>query len=85
MLSNAELLKNFWAETLTYACYLVNRLPPSAIGGKTPLEVWSGKPAQDYDSLKVFACLAYCHIKEDKLNPREKKGVFVRFKRGIKD
>ena len=39
MLSNAGLPKNFWAEALAYACYLVNRLPSSAIGGKTPLEV----------------------------------------------
>ena len=43
MLSNASLAKNFWAETLTYACYLVNRLPSSVIGGKTPLEVWLEK------------------------------------------
>ena len=39
MLSNASLSKNFWAETLAYACYLVNRLPSSAIGGKSPLAV----------------------------------------------
>ena len=38
MLSNAGLPKNFWAEALAYACYLVNRYPSSAIGGKTPLE-----------------------------------------------
>ena len=31
MLSNAGLPKNFWARTLAYACYLVNRLPSSAI------------------------------------------------------
>ena len=53
MLSNAGLSKNFWAEAL-YACYLVNRLPSSAIGGKTPLEVWSKKTAPDYDLLRVF-------------------------------
>jgi len=34
MLFNARLLKNFWAEALAYACYLVNRLPSFAIGGK---------------------------------------------------
>jgi len=84
MLSNVELPKNFWAEALVYACYLVNRLPSSVIGGKTPLKVWSGKAAQDYDSLRVFGCPAYYHVKEDKLDLRAKKGVFVGFKRGIK-
>jgi len=69
---------------LAYACYLVNRLLSSAIGGKTPLKVWSGKAAKDYDSLRVFGYPAYYHVKEDKLDPRAKKGVFVRFKKGVK-
>ena len=72
MLSNVRIPKNFWAEVLAYACYLINRLPSFAIGGKTPLEVWSGKVAQDYDSLRVFGCPTYYQVKEDKLNPRAK-------------
>ena len=54
------------------------------LGGKTPLKVWSGKTAQDYDLLRVFECLAYYHVKEDKLDPRAKRGVFVGFKKGVK-
>jgi len=54
LLEKVRLPKNFWAEALAYAFYLINRLPSSAIEGKTPLEVWSGKAAQDYDSLRVF-------------------------------
>ena len=84
MFSNAGLSKNFWAEALAYACYLVNRLPSSAIGGETPLEVWSGKTAADYDLLRVFGYPAYYHVKDDKLDPRAKKGVFVGFKKVIK-
>jgi len=56
----------------------------SAIGGKTPLKIWSGKAAQDYDSLRIFGCSTYYHIKEDKLDPKAKKGVFVGFKRVVK-
>ena len=67
-----------------YACYLVNRLPSSAIGGKIPLEVWSRKTAADYDLLRVFSCPAYYHVKEDKLDPRAKKRLFIEFKKGIK-
>jgi len=48
------------------------------------LKVWSRKAAQNYDSLKVFGCPTYYHVKEDKLDPRAKKGVFVGFKKGVK-
>ena len=84
MLSNPGISKCFWAEALAYTCHLVNMLPSSAIGGKTPLEVWSGKVAQDYDSLWVFECPIYYHVKEDKLDPRARKGVSVGFKKGVK-
>ena len=68
MLLGAELPKSFWAETVTTAAYLINRCPSTAIDFKTPMEVWSGKPA-DYSSLKVFGALAYAHTKLDKLEP----------------
>ncbi|KAG8492333.1 hypothetical protein CXB51_009816 [Gossypium anomalum] len=41
MLSNAGLGKEFWAETVTYACHLINRLPSAAINEKTPMEMWT--------------------------------------------
>ena len=84
MLSNSGLGKIFWAEAVVYACHLINRLPSSAIEGKTPIEVWSGKPASDYDSLHIFGCPAYFHVTEDKLDPRAKKGVFLGFSQGVK-
>ncbi|GKD01224.1 retrovirus-related pol polyprotein from transposon TNT 1-94 [Tanacetum coccineum] len=77
MLSNAGLGKEFWAEVVTYACHLINRLPSTAIDGKTPFEKWYGKPALDYDSLHVFGSAAYYHVKESKLNPRAKKALFM--------
>ena len=54
-LSNAGLGKEFWAEAVVYACHLINRLPSAAIEGKTPIEMWTGKPATDYNSLHVFS------------------------------
>ncbi|KAH9666232.1 hypothetical protein KPL70_020569 [Citrus sinensis] len=76
-LSNAGLGKEFWAETVVYACHLINRLPSTAIEGKTPIEMWIGNPATDYDSLHVFSSTAYYHLKESKLDPRAKKVLFV--------
>ncbi|KAH9733924.1 retrovirus-related pol polyprotein from transposon TNT 1-94-like protein [Citrus sinensis] len=84
MLSNAGLDKKFWAETVSYASHLVNRLPSAVIGGKTPMEMWSGKHAQDYDSLRIFRCPAYYHVKDGKLNSRARKAIFVGFKGGVK-
>ena len=84
LLSNAGLGKEFWAEAVTYACHLVNRLPSTAIDGKTPFEKWFGKPAPDYDSLHVFGSTAYYHVKESKLDPRAKKAVFMGITSGIK-
>ncbi|KAE8725113.1 hypothetical protein F3Y22_tig00009009pilonHSYRG00067 [Hibiscus syriacus] len=84
MLSNAGLGKAFWAEAVTYTGNLINCLPSSTIGGKTPLEVWSGKPATDYDSLHVFGSTAYYHVKESKLDPRAKKDLFMGITHGVK-
>ena len=84
MLSNAGLGKQFWAEAVTYACHLINRLPSTAIGGKTPLEKWSGKPATDYETLHVFGCTAYYHVKESKLDPRARKALFMGITSGVK-
>ncbi|KAG6388307.1 hypothetical protein SASPL_153509 [Salvia splendens] len=84
MMSNAGLDRKFWAEAITYAQHIVNRLPCSAIDGKTPLEVWSGKPATDYDSLRIFGFIAYYHVIELKLDPRAKKALFMGFNAGVK-
>ncbi|KAH9689071.1 hypothetical protein KPL70_015335 [Citrus sinensis] len=84
MLSNAGLDKKFWAESMNYASHLVNRLPSAAIGGKTLMEMWSGKYAQDYDSLRIFGCPSYYHVKDGKLDSRAKKTIFVGFKGGVK-
>jgi len=56
MLSNSGLSKFFWDEALMYAHYLINRLPLSVIGGKIPMEVWSGK------ALKTMIPLGYLDV-----------------------
>jgi len=84
LLSNASLDKSFWAEASVYASHLMNYLSSTAIGGKTPLDIWSGGVAQNYDLLCVFECQAYFSVKDDKLNPRIKKFVFWGVKRNLK-
>jgi len=83
MLSNAGLHKRFWAEAASTACYLINRSPSIALNKKTPIEVWSGSPA-DYSQLRVFGCTAYAHVDNGKLEPRAVKCIFLGYKSGVK-
>ncbi|GJX75492.1 transposable element [Tanacetum coccineum] len=83
LLLNAGLDRSFWAEALNTTCYLVNRSPATAIDCKTPIEVWTGKPA-DYSKLRVFGCPAYYHVSDGKLNPRANKGIFMGYGDGVK-
>ena len=84
MLSNAGLGKQLWAEAVMYASHLINSLPSSALNRKTPLEVWFGKPINDYDTLRVFGSTTYYHVKESKLDPRAKKALFMGVTLGVK-
>ena len=83
MISNAGLTKDFWAEAINMACYVVNRAPSAALNFKTPEEAWSGTPA-DYSDLKIFGCPAYMHVNEGKLEPRAKKCIFLGYAFGVK-
>ena len=75
--------KQFWGEAVSKMCYLINRTLSTAIDFKTPQEVWLGKPPS-FDNLKVFGCVAYAHVKQDKLDPRAKKCVFLGYPEGVK-
>jgi len=62
----------------------MNRLSSTMIGGKTLLDIWSGRARRDYGLLRVFECLAYFSVKDEKLIPRVKKFVIFRVKRNLK-
>ena len=76
MISNARVSKRFWAEAASTACYLINMSPSISLEKKTPIEVWSGSPA-DYSQLRVFVCTAYAHVDNGKLEPRAVKCMFI--------
>ena len=80
LLSNALLNKLFWAEAIMFASHLLNRLPTTVIGGKTPLEIWSGGAAREHDSLRVFDCPTYVDVKKDMLDSKVNKLVFLEYK-----
>jgi transposase InsO family protein len=72
MLSNANLQQELWEETVTIACYLVNRSPSITIECKILEEVWKGHPC-NYSNLKFFGCEYYALILKHqcfKLDPK---------------
>ncbi|MHB8545134.1 MAG: DDE-type integrase/transposase/recombinase, partial [Leptospirales bacterium] len=73
---------SLWAEAFNWACYLKNRLPHSALNGKTPFEaLYNTKPTISH--LRPFYSKCFVHIPEEKrtagskLNPRALEGRLV--------
>lgn len=69
MLTSVGLKKVFWAEAVSTIRYLTNKCPSTALEMKTPEEFWLGYPP-DLDKLSVFSCIAYAHIRQDKVEHR---------------
>lgn len=83
---HAGLSNGFWAESVNYACYLINRSPNTFLNLKATEEVWSGREV-DYSALKVFGCSAYAHIPSDqraKLDSKSLRCIFLGFEKGVK-
>jgi hypothetical protein len=71
------------AEAASTACHLVNCSPSTAIGKKTPTDVWFGSP-YDYSQWRVFGFTAYAHVDNGKLEPRAIKCIFLGYGSGVK-
>jgi hypothetical protein len=66
-----------WAEAAMTTVYVQNRLSHSALGLKTPEEMFTGKKLE-VSHLKIFGCPVFIHIpkeKRNKLEPSGKKGI----------
>jgi hypothetical protein len=61
MLKSSNLSNVFWAEAVSTATYIQNRLPTNALHKKTPYEAWHGSNPS-VNGLRIFGCLAYAHI-----------------------
>ena len=61
MLTQAGLLKIYWAEAVNTANYLKNRTPSQALLSKTSFEMWYDRKP-DLSHLRTFGCNAYAHI-----------------------
>ena len=86
LILNAGLENKLWVEVVNMACYLINRSPRAALGGKVVKEVWTGS-AVDYSDLRVFGCPAYVHIPNEersKLDVKSGQCIFLGYQKGVK-
>ncbi|KAA0039323.1 copia-type polyprotein [Cucumis melo var. makuwa] len=79
MLKCKKMPKKFWAQAVECVVYMSNRSPTRSLWKKTPQQAWKGrKPSIGH--LRVFGCMAYAHIpdqKRGKLDDKSEKNVFV--------
>lgn len=77
MIFNAGLSKAYWAEAVTTAAYVRNRVVTSSTG-VTPYERWYGKKP-DVSSLKVFGCMAHALVPDNERRKWDRKTQCLRF------
>jgi hypothetical protein len=59
----------------------MNQTPTTIVHGMTPEEKFTGKKP-NVSHLRVFGCIAYVHVldeKRSKLNPKAEKCIFIRY------
>ena len=89
MIHDQDLPMCLWVEAAMEAVYVHNRLSHSALGFKTPEEMFTGKKPE-VSHLKIFGCPVFIHIpkeKRNKLEPSERREYLwdiVRFPRPSK-
>jgi len=79
MLNEKNLPNYFWAEAIATVVYIMNRTSTTAVHGMTPKEKFTSKKP-DVSHLRVFGCIAYVHVpdeKKSKLNPKAQKCIFI--------
>ncbi len=69
----------FWAKVVATAVYIMNQTPTIVVHGMTFEEKFIGKKL-DVSHFKVFSCIAYMHVldeKRSKLDPKVDKCIFI--------
>jgi hypothetical protein len=79
MIHDQDLPMHLWEEATRTTMYVHNILSHSALGFKTPEEMFSGKKTK-VSHLKIFGCPIFVHVPKEKrteLDPSGKKRIFV--------
>ncbi len=79
MLNEKNLSNYFWAEAVTTVFYIMNQTPTMIVHRMTFEEKIIEKKS-DVSHLKVFSCITYVHVHDEKklkLNPKVEKCIFI--------
>jgi len=79
MLKAKQMPKEFWAEAVATAVYILNRCPTKTVQEMTPEEAWSGR-RPSIRHLRVFGCIAYAHVPDQirkKLDDKGERCIFI--------
>ena len=74
----SNLPDKFWGECVEVAVYIINRIPLTTIGNKTPYELlYNKQPSLSH--LRVVGCLCFAtnFLKKDKFAPRAREAVLL--------
>lgn len=86
LLTQSGLPASFWAEAISTANYIRNRTPSSALNGKSPYEVWTGRKP-DVSHFREFGSKVFCLDTEPtkgKFDPRGKPALFIGYSESSK-
>ncbi|GKU96896.1 hypothetical protein SLEP1_g10077 [Rubroshorea leprosula] len=73
LLARSCIPKYFWPEAVNWSIHILNRSPTLAVKDMTPEEAWSGrKPTVDH--LRIFGCVTYAHVPDQKRKKLDNKG-----------
>jgi hypothetical protein len=80
LLFHMQVPKSYWSDAVLIACYLINRMASTVLGGQVPHKVLF--PSRPLHSLppRVFGCTCYVHVLDpdrSKLDPRSFKCIFL--------
>ena len=74
MLTTRRISKSFWPEAVNWSVHVLNRCPTFAVKNMTLEEAWAThKPTVDH--FRIFGCIAYAHISDEKRKKLDDKGV----------
>ncbi|KAK4381522.1 Retrovirus-related Pol polyprotein from transposon RE1 [Sesamum angolense] len=86
LMFESYLPKQFWAESILAATYIINRLPSPILNWKSPYEILHHK-SPSYQFLRAFGCLCFStnvQPHKTKFEPRATKCVFIGYAQGQK-
>ena len=73
LLTRGRIPKSCWPEVVNWSIHILNRSPTFPVQNMTQEEAWSGrKPIVDH--FKIFGCIAYAHIPDEKRKNLDDKG-----------